>query len=620
MKTFGLLSVVEGAGVSALFSFVCLFSGCADQVDRVEGPADRPTTESVEASPTPVRPKTEGWPPANVPEGIPMPPATERWPVSFEKALAAAYAGITSGEDGGASLRELAMLFHANAFLEDAAACYRLLEAREPRAARWVYFQALLRLDRGDLQAGSELLERTVALAPDYLSAWLKLGDVRFKSGSPEAAVEAYHQCFALDEVNPQAGLGLVQEHLRLGEYDNAHAVLEQVLRKTPEFGQGQKLMAQLLKRRGDSDGSEAARKLGEDHGQYPDPHDPWWEEVIARCYDVHQMIVMADANVVVGRFKAAFDLFSRAEAVAPENPKVPLIRGLRLQELGDLPAAVESLESAVRLGGDTTTAYAALAGIYRRQGDLPKAVATARHGLEENPDSVRLHTALGVLLLLRSELPEAERFLRQALKADPYKANAIRPLAQVLWDQGKEDEAVKNLRELRRLAPSDLRSRSFLASYYCERGEFAEGEPFLREALDLNPGDAELTRIMLQFLHAYGDELAEDGRHGEAVAYYREGLALDPEMVVLYRNLALASANIEDWTAAVSNMTRYLDERPEDLAMRVSLGDMQWANGDFAKARKQWTTARMLARGAGNPPDLLEVLEERLSRDGGEK
>lgn len=209
----------------------------------------------------------------------------------------------------------------------------------------------------------------------------------------------------------------------------------------------------------------------------------------------------------------------------------------------------------------------------------------------------------------------EAESFLREALRKDPYKVNAIRPLTQVLWEQGKEQEALARMREVRRLAPSDFQSRSFLTSYYCERGEFAEAEPFLREALDLKPDDPELNRIRLQFLHAYGDQLMENGRHADAIRYYREGIERNPNLLVLYRNMALAFANIENWDAAIENMTQYIEERPEDLGSWVALGDMHWSAGNFEYARKRWRTAKMLARGTGNPPDLLKELNERLGR-----
>ena len=546
---------------------------------------------------------------------LPALPDTGEWPVAFERALSDAVAEISPKGSALTGLKELAMLYHANAFTEEAKICYQLLEKHEPDHPRWVYFPALLSLDQGDLAAGETLLVKAMARDPDYLPLVLKLGDVRFKSGQPKAALEAYRKCLLLDAKNPQALFGVVREQLRRGENNDARFLLVELLQAVPDFGPGHMLMAQLLDQIGDSRGAEESRKLGKDHGPYSGPADPWLEEMMERCYDADRLVVLADQYFIVGRFDDAFRTYNRAATLSPDLPTVPLIRGFRLAELGNLRAAVHSFEAATQLGGDTTIAYAELSGLHRKLQEYPKAIDTVRRGLDENPASARLHTSLGELLLLQGEKVEAVGHFHTALQLDPSRVKAIKGLAQALWDQGLMGEAIDQLLELRRLSPSDIYSRSTLAEYYFARGELEKAEAFVREAWSLRPHDPHLKRAMLDFLKTYGDQLAQQEEFSDAIQYCREALALNPDWAELYHNLALVYANMENWKEAQGVLNTHLARRPQDAESRLVLGDIFWAAGDFSEARVHWRKARKLARNMRYPAGLVDALEARLQQ-----
>ena len=548
-------------------------------------------------------------------EQIPALPDTEGWPEAFSEALSDAHAGIIRGGDTLASLKELAMLFHANAFVKEAAICYELLEERAPNEPRWPYFQALLRLDQGDLASGESLLERSVTLVPDHLPSLLKLGNVRFKSDRPEAALEAYRRCLLVEPGVPQALLGVIRNHLYRRKNEEAFSLLSKLLIDIPDFGPGHTLMAQLLERRGDSPGAEASSALGDEYGRYPDPPDPWMYEVMKRCYDVHQLTVWADMHVVAGQFEVAFRIFDRAEAIAPDSPTVPFIRGLRLAELGDSDGAINSFETALGLGGDTEPAYVELVRLYKSGKDYEKAMDTARRGLEENPNSSRLHTALGELLLLKGDLSQAESHLLSALREDPYRPEAIGHLAQTLLNLGREPEAIEKFEVLRRLSPSNVYSRSFLARVYLQNGDFQKAEAPIREARALKPKDTEMRRVMLGFLKEYGNQMAQKEQFAEAAGYYQEALDINPDWVDLHRDLALVYASMENWNAAAENLAIYLNKRPGDIGSWLLLGDVLWSAGEFSKARRHWRKAKSLARYASNADGLMGAIEERLQQ-----
>src|SRR3954452_21823665 len=52
---------------------------------------------------------------------------------------------------------------------------------------------------KGDLVAAADLLLQAIELAPDFVSAWFTLGDVRQALGERDAAVAAFRRARAVD-------------------------------------------------------------------------------------------------------------------------------------------------------------------------------------------------------------------------------------------------------------------------------------------------------------------------------------------------------------------------------------------------------------------------------------
>src|SRR5262245_25409873 len=80
-------------------------------------------------------------------------------------------------------------------------------------ADRRFEFARDLRL-KGDLAAAADLLEQTVELAPDFVSAWFTLGEIRLELGERDAAVAAFRRAC---EADPQDRHGASLRLMRLG-------------------------------------------------------------------------------------------------------------------------------------------------------------------------------------------------------------------------------------------------------------------------------------------------------------------------------------------------------------------------------------------------------------------
>ena len=83
-------------------------------------------------------------------------------------------------------------------------------------ADRRFEFARDLRL-KGDLVAAADLLDQTVELAPDFISAWLTLGEIRLELGERDAAIAAFRRACDAD---PQDRHGASLRLMRLGAED----------------------------------------------------------------------------------------------------------------------------------------------------------------------------------------------------------------------------------------------------------------------------------------------------------------------------------------------------------------------------------------------------------------
>jgi len=67
---------------------------------------------------------------------------------------------------------------------------------------------------KGDLAAAADLLDQTVELAPDFVSAWFTLGEIRLQLGERDAAIAAFRRAC---DVDPQDRHGASLRLMRLG-------------------------------------------------------------------------------------------------------------------------------------------------------------------------------------------------------------------------------------------------------------------------------------------------------------------------------------------------------------------------------------------------------------------
>ena len=132
------------------------------------------------------------------------------------------------------------------------------------------------------------------------------------------------------------------------------------------------------------------------------------------KCYGAGALFLRA------GQLPAAVEHFERALRFKPTFPRAHADLAIALTRQGNLPAAIDHLQQALRLDPRAAPARVNLATLYAMTGRLPDAVAEYRQALQLDPDNEDAHANLGNALLQLGRLPEAISEYRAALRLRP--------------------------------------------------------------------------------------------------------------------------------------------------------------------------------------------------------
>jgi len=450
-----------------------------------------------------------------------------RLPDSFRARLIAAERAARTSSPTEESILELARLYHANGFPEEAVSRYQLiLDSRTKEfRAKAHYYLANIEKGSSDFRSAIEHLESTITLEPRYLPALLSLGEIHYKTGNSKEAVTLYKAVLNIDARNPHALLGLARD--RIQNQDNATALtyLESLAAAHPDFTNGASLQAQVLERIGQSEKAALARSRSL-AGWDLTPEDPWMDQTMALCYDPQRLSILFEDYKRVGQIERAMTYLDRIEEVDPNNWNCRLLRAQAHAEQGEFEKSIPYCQKALELGGDASVIYPFLAKAYFESGRYQEAENAARKGIAQSPKDPEVLVTMAGIHLQNEEPDQAIALFQKVVSLDPTHLLANTVLAKYHWQTGNRTEALNHLKMIQQIDPRDLFSRVFLGQYYLESNQPFEALQPLEQAYAIDPKD-EYVLIMLpdayamigKFQQNKGDFMGAMESYGKAIA-----------------------------------------------------------------------------------------------------
>jgi len=194
----------------------------------------------------------------------------------------------------------------------------------------------------------------------------------------------------------------------------------------------------------------------------------------------------------LLGRYDDALAVLEEAGGKRPDDPEVPLARGIVLLMKRDVPGALEALDASRRRSGAAAPpaayfAYAVLAT--GMAGDFEEAVRIGREGLTHHPDCGELLVNQAAVLGRMGQGKAAWALYERAAKQSPAPAQAHKALGDAALERGDEEEARARFEKAQRLDPrlgDDLYMK--LGGLAERHGDHDAARLLWTRALELNP------------------------------------------------------------------------------------------------------------------------------------
>ncbi|MEO8303882.1 MAG: tetratricopeptide repeat protein [Betaproteobacteria bacterium] len=274
--------------------------------------------------------------------------------------------------------------------------------------------------------------------------------------------------------------------------------------------------------------------------------------------------------------------LAQAAVATAPNDAALHFRLAQLLEDAGQLPAAVNSLRTALRLRPNHAEAHGYLGLLLADTADAEGAIASLRRAVALKPDYLRAWNNLGSALRNAGRLQEAVDAIQTALRLQPDYAFGHASLGLLERDLGDEPAAEGSLRTALRLRP-DLRSAMVgLAGLLQRQSRLDESAQLYVGALKLQSAANEWFQL--------GVVLSERGDCEQARDAFRRALEAEPRhlraALGLHLTLPMLYDSADDIAAARAAYAQGLTELeaivPECMRGRTAaeaLDVWQWSN-----------------------------------------
>lgn len=316
------------------------------------------------------------------------------------------------------------------------------------------------------------------------------------------------------------------------------------------------------------------------------------------------------------GRTDQALHFFSRVLAVKPDHYEGLVYSGVIHHQRGENRRAEELLKRAVALYPDAFLPHFSLGATYAGQGNLARAVVYLEKAVPL--DSVpQAHYLLGSCYYEMGKLKPAIRELNEALKLDPGFEECFHLLGLCYLDRRWTRKALDAFRQAQQLNPKKMR--------YQDLVRYLSGHAVVA----LPDVSQEVTDLAQR-----AEEAAGKGEIKDALTYYRQALAQDPESPTLLMSYAVTCLHLGRSQEIRAITEKILDLDPGEMLRATAYatliealrGEGQFMEGnrlgqrlldegssDFSKAIAYYEMAYNLAEMEEDLDEALELARRSL-------
>lgn len=310
----------------------------------------------------------------------------------------------------------------------------------------------------------------------------------------------------------------------------------------------------------------------------------------------------MANLLMAARDLDAAEPYYLNAQALAPNNRHWSYYLGHLYRNKGPLEEAVANFEHARQLAPNDVATLVWLGEVYLSLGQSEQAQPLFEHAVSINEMSAAAWFGLGRAALNANDFSAAVASLERALAINPQATAIHYPLGLALRGIGNAERAEAHLEQQGNIEahPVDplmweldnqlqsVQAFKGRARYALDAGEWAAAVELLSRALEFAPMDSSLHFQLGTALWQLGDP--------EGAQYEFERIQSSaPEFPDAQVRLSVLLDERGRSGEAIARLTDTLDEKPDNLEVRVALAGILGRNGQPNEALEQYTDALTL-------------------------
>ncbi len=350
-----------------------------------------------------------------------------------------------------------------------------LFTPQQPPDAAAKFNRAVELQQQGKLDEAAAEYRAALAIKPDYAEAQANLGAVLSRLGKYDEAIVAYESAYKLAPHLTPILLNLGIAHYRAGQLAKAAETLKSFLEKRPDSMQARQLYGLSLFEIGRDEEAIVELELTLDAAQ-PDPAvlyslglaylrlgKPGFRATLERLAAfpagrpaLH--LLQGQAFLRDLEFELALEELQAAAKLHPDLPRLHLSLGLAHFKLGHNKEAIAAFEEELkRSARDFTTLYY-LADALEKDGDISAAQQRIEAALKLDPQAPEAQGLLGKILFKRGKAAEAAAPLEFAAAKKPNDHELRYTLARVYQQLGRKEDAAREFAEVQRLKAEQLK------------------------------------------------------------------------------------------------------------------------------------------------------------------
>jgi putative PEP-CTERM system TPR-repeat lipoprotein len=450
--------------------------------------------------------------------------------------------------------------------------------------------EAALRVLQG--QAGEEANPALLTMA----------GRLSLGTGNKEQGIAFLEQAAAAKTGDPQVVMELASGYLVAGEVDKAIELIESLPEsQTPGGYQREYLLMLALVSKGQNDAAlERAKELTRTRG-----YDPTIRNLVAGLYATLgkpdearaelEAALKADPNHLAtylnlarldaqqGRTDEAAANLQKVLEKDPKNLNATLgMTGVAAAKR-DAKEMQRWLDKANADHPTSPVARLALAQYYLQTGDAAKARAAADEAAKLAPDNATVASTQGLAAMSARDSAAAIKSFEKAVQLAPRSVPNRLNLARAYQMSQQPDQALATLDQALTLEPDNFVVLTRAATTALAAGKYDKGQQYVDRMVKLQP-ESPVTLAM------QGDLAMRAKEFSKALDLYQRAGARAPSGVLV------VSQFVAGQRAGIANpekpMVDWLRSNPDDVMVRLALGEYRQGKGDLAGARQEYEAA----------------------------